>query len=219
MQGKDVLVSFSGGKDSRIVLDLAKRVGKRVAVFAMELVPGLQVFEEGLRWAEDRYRVTIRRYPHWLRGALAREGIYCFHRPDAPRLDINDIYAVARADAKIDLVVTGAKRGDSLWRRRTGAIKFAGDRVKAPLWDWSSRDVAAYRSVHNLGDAATDGRRASGVDLSVECVLYLHENYPKDYAKLEACYPFVGAIVHRKKWFGLPAESGAAGGAARTPPE
>lgn len=217
MDGKDVLCSYSGGKDSRIVLDLAKRVARRVECFAMELVPELEVFESALQWAERRYGVTIRRYPHWLRAVYAREGVFCFGRFDAPRLDINDIYAVARNDAGIELVVTGAKRGDSLWRRRTGAIKFAGDKVKAPLWDWSSRDVAAYRAVHNLGDAVTDGRRASGIDLSEECVRMLHEQYPGDYAKLERAFPFIGAIVRRRQWYGAEfakAASGEGGAAA-----
>lgn len=203
LEGKEVLVSFSGGKDSKVCLDLACRVASKVAAFAMEIVPGLRCFDEPIERAEARYKLTIRRYPHWVAGIFAREGVYRFHEPTAPLLDINDIYEVARADTGIDLIVTGAKRGDSLWRRRTGAVKFAGDRLKAPLWDWSSRDVMAYLAMRELGAGYSDGRKASGIDLTVESVCNLYDHHPDDYRRLERAYPFCGAIVLRRKLYGI----------------
>jgi len=74
LEGRDVLVSYSGGKDSLIILDLAKRVGRRVEAFTMELVPGLAVVDRAIAWAETRYKLTIRRYPHWLRAVFAVNG-------------------------------------------------------------------------------------------------------------------------------------------------
>ena len=134
------------------MLDLAKRVGKRVECFAMELVPGLRCFDGPIEVAEARWGVKVRRYPHWLRSVFAQQGLYRFHAADAPSLTINEIYAVARHDAGIDFIVTGAKKADSLWRRRTGALKFAKDpaRLAAPIWDWSTRDVQAYLKVRGL---------------------------------------------------------------------
>jgi len=208
LEGKDVLVSYSAGKDSMICLDLAKRVGARVEVFFMELVPGLRVIDERLAWAEARWQVKIRRYPHWLRAHFAREGIYCFHPKagDVVQCDIDDIYTIARADAGIGLVVTGAKKGDSLWRRRTGATKFAQDDLKAPLWEWSSRDVIGYLRSRELPVPATDGRSASGIDLTEECITWLHDEHPEDFKRFEAQYPFCGAIVKRVELYGTREE-------------
>jgi len=120
-------------------------------------------------------------------------------------LEINDIYAVARNDSGIEYIVTGAKKGDSLWRRRTGAMKFAGEKLKAPIWDWSTRDVMAYIAQHDFPAPESDGRNASGVDLTVESVTYLHDKHHGDYEKLEAQYPFVGAIIKRRELYGIGA--------------
>ena len=173
----------------------------------MELVPGIQLFDEQIALAEERYSLNIRRYPHWLRAKFRKFGVYCFHAPDQPLLDINDIYQVARADSGIRYIVTGAKKGDSLWRRRTGVIKFAGEELKAPIWDWSTRDVMAYLKQNNITKPDSDGRNASGIGLTIECVTFLHEHYHDDYKKLEAQYPFVGAIIKRRDLYGLGAEA------------
>ena len=200
-----MLVSFSGGKDSWICLDLAKRVANRVAAFTMELVPGLEIMESKLMAAEARYKLRIRRYPHWLRAKFQHFGVYCFAAPTVQMLDINDIYAVARADAGIRYIVTGAKKGDSLWRRRTGVLKFAGPDLKAPIWDWSTRDVLAYLKMNGIERPDGDGRNASGVDLSIESITYLHDHYHADYKKIEARFPFVGAIIKRRELYGVGA--------------
>jgi len=202
LEGKDLLVSYSGGKDSTIILDLSRRVGKRVECFFMELVPGLKVIDDRLAWAEARFNVKIRRYPHWLRAKFAREGVYCFHAALAVQVDIADIHTVAREDAGINLIVSGAKKADSLWQRRAGPMKFASDTHKAPLWDWSHRDVMGYLRSRDLPVPATDGRRDTGIDLTEECVTWLYNDYPEDFTRLEAVYPFCGALVERVRLYG-----------------
>lgn len=201
-EGKHVLVSYAGGKDSMICLDLAKRCGVRVEAFFLELVPGLEVIDARIAWAEARWGITIRRYPHWLRARYAREGVYRFHAKDAVHVDRDDLYMLARADARIPLIVTGAKKGDSLWRRRTGASTFAGDTLKAPLWDWSKHDVVGYLKTRGLPVPESNGRATSSIDLTEECVTWLYDEHRKDYARLVAHYPFAGALVKRRELFG-----------------
>lgn len=209
LRNREVLVSYSGGKDSMIVMDIAVRVASKVDAFFMELVPGLDFIERQLEWAESRWGIAVRRYPHWLRAAYLRDGVYCFHAADYPQLDINDVYALARRDAGIDYIVTGAKRADSLWRRRTGAMKFAQDNLKAPLWDWSSRDIFAYLKARNLPRPDNDGRLASGIDLTDECITWLYEKHRSTYDQYERHFPFIGAVIRRREWF--PEESAAPG--------
>lgn len=203
LAGKDVIVSFSGGKDSLVILDIASRVARRVEAFFMELVPHLDVMEPRIAAAEERWNVKIRRYPHWLRQTFRREGVYTFHSQDISRLDINDIYAVVRAETGIRLIVTGAKRGDSLWRRRTGKVKFAKDDLKAPLWDWSTRDVFGYLKARDIPLPENDGRNASGIDLTWECVQWLYDKHPESYRQVEEAFPFCGALIKRREYYGI----------------
>lgn len=110
LEGRDVLVSYSGGKESTILLDLATRVAKRVELFTMELCPGIRVFDERIKWAEQTYGLRCRRYPHWLRFCFAREGTYRFRANGEYECNINEIYLLARHDAGVQYIVTGAKK-------------------------------------------------------------------------------------------------------------
>ena len=121
-----ILISYSGGKDSLIVLDLCSKIFKQVICFFMYLVPGIQICEQQIKYAEDRYKVQIIQYPHWLISHLLRNGIYCnpgFKNDDLPYLKPKDIYAIARQDTGFWPVATGMKKSDTLWRRRTSHRK------------------------------------------------------------------------------------------------
>lgn len=202
VRGKDVIVSFSGGKDSLVVMDLAVQHARSVHAFFLELLP-LDVMDAQLAESEQRWGVPIRRLPHWLRFENQKTGAYCFHATDAPELRLNDLYAVVRKQTGAKLIVTGAKASDSLWRRRTGVAKFAGDDLKAPLWHWSKKDVLQYLRAKGIPQPEADARHnATGIDLSYPSVLWLYDNYPDDFRKLERFYPFVGAIIKRREWYG-----------------
>lgn len=204
LNDREVLVSYSGGKDSMILMDIASRCAKKVAAFHMEVVPHLPVMDARLKWAEDKWGIPIARYPHWLRSELFIAGEYCFHKStDVPHITINDIYAVARAESGIQFIVTGAKKGDSLWRRRTGVSKFAKDDLKAPLWDWSTRDVYGYLKSRGIEAPKGDGRNASGIDLSHECILWLYDHHRESYDIYERTFPFIGAVIKLRDWYGI----------------
>lgn len=212
LEDRDVIVSFSGGKDSIVVLELAKQYGKRVEAFQMELLPGLEVLAAPVREAEARYPgLKVRRFPHWLRGYFGREGVYCFGK-QAPVLNINDVYALMRHETGIDLVVTGAKKGDSLRLRGSGVHKYKNPALlAAPIWEWRQLDVLAYMASRKLPRPPNDGRASGGVDMTAESVLFLHDRYPADYAKLHDFFTFVGAIERRRHWHGIGPDYSPAG--------
>jgi len=201
VRGKHVIVSFSGGKDSLVVMDLAVRHAASVHAFFLELLP-LTVMDAQLAIAEQRWGIPIRRLPHWLRYEYWKFGAYCFHHSEMAELRLNDLYGVIRKESGAKLIVTGAKASDSLWRRRTGVAKFAGDDLKAPLWHWSKKDVLQYLRAKKIPQPDNDGRNATGIDLSYPSVLWLYDNYPDDFRRLEQLYPFVGAIIKRREWYG-----------------
>lgn len=203
VKDKEVLVSFSGGKDSWIVLDICARYAKRFEAFFMYVVPDLECVQEQLDLAEARYGIKVRQYPHWMRAAYLREGVFCFEKADSPFLAINDIYAVARADTGIELVGHGAKRADSVWRAQSGANKFKKNDVVAPLWDWTSRDVMAYLAMRKLPIPPSTNQRVNGIGLDTETICWLYDLYPNDFKKLEEAFPFCGAVIRRREWHGI----------------
>lgn len=206
IEGKDVLVAFSGGRDSMILVDLCSRVARSFKAFSMELVPGLRCFDEPIERAEARYGFKALRYPHWRKTFFAKWGVFRFHASNVPDVTLNDILALARHDSGITLVANGEKRSDSQARRQRGDQRFLSepDRLCAPLWDWSSRDVAAYIKTQNVPTPYGDNRTTmGGVDLTVESVCHIHDHFPADYARIEAEYPFVGAIIERRRLYGI----------------
>jgi phosphoadenosine phosphosulfate reductase len=60
-----VIVSYSGGKDSAVVLDLCHRYFKTVHAFFMYQVSDLSFQEATLRRAEKKYGIEIYRVPHF----------------------------------------------------------------------------------------------------------------------------------------------------------
>ena len=59
-----VLVAYSGGKDSLVVLDLCKRSFRRVETFFMDLLPGLASVEAALAWASERDSACLPDFDH-----------------------------------------------------------------------------------------------------------------------------------------------------------
>lgn len=110
-----ILISYSGGKESLIVLDMCSKIFKEVICFFMYLVPGISTCEQQISYAEDRYNVQVVQYPHWIISHLLKNGIYCnpaFQYDDLPYLKPKDIYAMARKDTGIWQVATGMKNSD-----------------------------------------------------------------------------------------------------------
>src|SRR4051812_8860134 len=117
-----VLVSYSGGKDSLCVMDMCVRTFKRVEAFHMYLIPGLECIEQILAEAHVRWGIkSIRQYPHPLLRAALLAGLYCpnhYSRDDLPEWKLFDVYNIAMSESQTDLVATGAKKADSIWRRK-----------------------------------------------------------------------------------------------------
>ena len=76
-QHESILVSFSGGKDSLVCLDLCTRAFKRVVCYFMYFVKDLECCEQQLQYARDRWGVEILQYPHWILFRCLKNGVYC----------------------------------------------------------------------------------------------------------------------------------------------
>ena len=195
----EVIVSFSGGKDSVVVLDLCVRYFKRVHVFFMYQVPGLSFQEATLRWYEDRYGLKIHRVPHPELAEWLRLGLFRHEDWSVPAIGFNDLYHYVRVVTGGWWIAAGERIADSIWRR--AMMKRAGsvDRLRGrfyPLMYWRKEDVLRYIAQRRL-KVSPEGKYLghSFRSLEPEEMFLTKLNYPTDFAKIERWFPFVGAAV------------------------
>jgi 3'-phosphoadenosine 5'-phosphosulfate sulfotransferase (PAPS reductase)/FAD synthetase len=205
--GGKCLVSFSGGKDSCAVLDLACRSFKSVTCFFLYFIPGLEVCERQLQFARDRWRVEILYYPHWLLFDCLRHGRYCPPNPaydSLSQITLTKFYEVIRRDTGIRCLLHGAKRADGIWRRRTLRIRHEADPdCYYPCEWWKKKDVLLYLQSRNIPLPDSAGGDVGGIDLSDKCLLWLYDKHPADFKKLLAIFPFAQAVVARREFYGI----------------
>jgi len=201
---ENLAVAYSGGKDSRVVLDMfAKRVEReRLAVFFMYFVPGLKFIEDEMAWAEHRWNVKIRQYPHWAITTAMRNGIYCHPSEyNVPPLTVYNLYSFVLLDTNSRMVVTGAKKSDSAWRRQTIKNK-KFTRVFYPLVEWNKFDVLSYLKTNGIPIPRSEKASATGVDLSSSSLLWMYHEHRDDFYRLCEYFSFAEAIVYREKFYG-----------------
>src|SRR3990172_2614402 len=92
----EVMVSYSGGKDSAVVLDLCHKHFKKLHVFFMYIVRDLSFQVSLMEWARDRYGVSILMLPHFILGSMYRYGTFRVEDYDVPVVDVSDTYAFLR---------------------------------------------------------------------------------------------------------------------------
>jgi len=202
-------VSYSDGKDSRVIAQLAVRTFEHVVGFFMYLVPNLECVDTALAEAERRWGFKVLQYPHWLLSRLIRNGVY---RPPAsedvlaavPEWTLRDCYDLVLGDTGIPLVLTGAKASDSMWRRRNlKAVQY--QEVFHPIEKWLRVDVEAFLAANGIPMPVSSGRNATGIDLSTPSLLWLYDTFPRDFEKLCHYFPFAFSVVARRRFYSITA--------------
>jgi 3'-phosphoadenosine 5'-phosphosulfate sulfotransferase (PAPS reductase)/FAD synthetase len=180
----------------------------------MEAVPGLRYTAEIKADVKKRYGLELALYPHWtMLNALGR-CVFCDGQTagreylrSISNAKLVDIHSMARKDAPGVLnIATGYKRSDSPWRRRQMALPSAMRNIVCPLANWTRAQVLAYLHSRNITvpeDMGGEKFVRNGVDLNTRSVCWLYDTFPDDYAKLESVFPYVGAIIARRKFYGI----------------
>ena len=203
---REVIVAFSGGKESCVILDLCMRFFDRVEPFFMYQVPGMSFQEKTLHWYENKYGIEIKRLPHFCTSYYLRYGAYRDPDFDVPIIGMNDIYDFMRIRTGIDWVVAGERCADSIWRN--AMIKHSGsiDEVRMrffPLAYWNKKDVMEYIRVKKLylgGDSKKLGISFS--DLRGKELTFINKYYPADMEKVRRIYPLCDAAIRRYELYG-----------------
>lgn len=201
-----VIVGFSGGKDSIVTLDLCFKFFKRVRIFCMYLVPGLEFQEKMLKWYENKYKTNIIRIPHFEVSNFLKYGSFTLYDENVDIVGINDIYRYIRQKTGIHWIAAGERCSDSIVRnamiKNSGSIDCKRGRFY-PLAYWNKNDVLKYIKYKKLylspeqKKLGFSFRSLAGNELAI-----LKEYYLKDYEKVLKVYPFVGAAVERFTKYG-----------------
>lgn len=208
-----VAVAFSGGKDSLAVLDMACKTFKTVRAFYWFTIPDLECCNVWMRFAKERYGVDVVQIPHWRRYNAMRRGMWCDVSealeggPD--KLSMREAFAYSMDVVGCDWCLTGMKDADGLKRRQFFSnIRDGGDpvwtKIAHPLRHWLKRDVIGYLEANKIPIPKSEsGSVTSGVGLDHSSLCWLHDNHPQDFEKLLQWFPYAGAAIKRREWFGV----------------
>jgi phosphoadenosine phosphosulfate reductase len=215
-QSDALLVSFSMGKDSLVLMDIARRTFDRVVGFHMSYIPeGFKFQAELLATYEEIFGVKILRETHWGYYASIKDGQYRdtdLDLSDLPEPRLRDIYDHVKQQTGIELIATGAKRTDGLWRRRGFHLTRHWTDVIYPVVGWRKQHILGYCHRQGIPMPGTYGGGGGGqaafnnsnIDLSAASILYLWDEQPEDFERLEEHFPHIRAVVWRREWHGNP---------------
>lgn len=210
-EADSVILAYSGGKDSLVMLDMMQRLGFTVHPYFMYPLPGLQFIERQMQAAEKRFNVKIHRYPHPGFTDEMRGGWYRQPVQDFPRLDFIDIREDMRDQTGAQWIVEGYKKRDSLERRGMIAetVKKWGEaqeglnfdrKVAWPLADWQDSHVYNYlkdRRIPLPPDYDGNSTGNWGGALIGGWLQWIHDRYPEDFQQIKRYYPHVEAALLR----------------------
>ena len=198
-----VIVAFSGGKESVVVLDLCFRYFKNVKPFFMYIAPDLSFQEKTLEWYEKKYQTDIIRLPHMDVSEFFHYGSFRPADPDFPVVSINDIYKYLRLETDMWWIAAGERIDDSIVRRammkKSGSVDVQRGRFY-PVSMWKRREILDYIKYHNLY-LGQDSRKLgfSFKSLWGKELLMLKQHFPQDYEKVLKIYPLAAAGVKREE--------------------
>ena len=209
----EVLIGFSGGRESIALLDICSKSGfARIHCFCMQFIPGMKCFEEPVIAAVSAYpSVQFEFVQHWNLFYHFKNEHYCFatdYGRSFPDVTFHDVCRMMVEKTGINLLFSGERLDDSLFRKMNLNM---GTTVASPIATWKRWEVLAYlkqnRIGYQFGGKKFDRSKGSGLDLSISSVCWLHDNHHEDYQKMVEVFPFVDAIIKRREWYGITPEA------------
>lgn len=203
-----VIVGFSGGKDSIVVLDLCVKHFKKVEAYFLYIVKGLGFQERYLNYIERKYKILFHRLPHFVLSDIFKHSAY---RPNTnittncSKIKITDIENEMRSRVNIDWFATGQKACDSIDRnamiRRCNGIDHKARRIY-PIAYFNNAAVFNYLKANKIPLPPDYGlfsgsKNQSFGGLYGQDLKAIKDKYPEDYEKILEVFPFVEASVKR----------------------
>ncbi len=203
---REVLVGFSGGKDSCVTLDLCFKYFDKVQPFFMYQVPGLSFQEKTIRWYEEKYGCEIIRVPHFETAEFLRYGLYRDPDYNVQMVSTVEMYDYLRERTGIYWIAAGERASDSIVRnamiKKSGSIDNKRGRFY-PLAYWSKANVLKYIKLKKL--VISQEYRKLGFSfrsLDGETLAMLKRYYPKDLEIVKRIYPLCESAIKRYEQYG-----------------
>lgn len=193
LKNEPVLIMFSTGKDSIVTTDLffKHHTGKKELVF-LYFVDGLEIKEKLLRYYEKRWDCKIHRRPSF-------ESLNLIQKDK--KYKMADIEAGLRAEFDISWIAQGIRKDESLARRGMLAhLPFGIDekyKKVYPISDWSAKKVLSYCKLNKLPLPVEyqHGLKHDFYIPDAQLLLYLKNNFNKDYKKVIETFPQLEGMV------------------------
>lgn len=201
-ESDSVLLFYSGGKDSIVLLDLLSKAFTKVHAVQMYFVPGLEHIEKFLNWSRLKYKnVEFISTPHWQLSYILQCGIYCSPNPEIKQISLAMVDKAMREKTGCLHSFYGMKQADSM-NRRLMLKTFELEAISAtnkiyPLTKWKDADIKAYIKFHKLIQPISYGenKRSHGVIFDETVFLYLEKHYPGDLEKIFNHFPLSQSIL------------------------
>lgn len=196
-----ILVGFSGGKDSAVLMDLCFKHFKTVKPFFMYITKDLEMQERTLRYYEDRYNTEILRVPHFMLSDFLRYGSYRMPDFDVPIVKTVELYNYLREQAGIYWIAAGERIADSIIRRAMIKQSSSIDEKRGrfyPIAYWTKKDVMSYIKQRNL-PLSLESRILgfSFRSFMPDELKKIKEHFPADFEKIKQDFPLIEASI---KW-------------------
>lgn len=201
---REVILFYSGGKDSLVLLDILSKNFTKVHCVFMYFVKDLEHMRPYMNWVKRYENASLIELPHWMTSYYLKHGHMGHLRPegdDIKSLRQADIEKEARRLTGCQWIVFGHKMADNMTRRimlkgyTFDAINESLQKVY-PLSHWSKGLCQSYIDGHKLIKPTAYGTKNSqGMDLTEDVLLFLRENYPNDLQKVLDVFPLSGKIL------------------------
>lgn len=204
-ESDSIIVSYSGGKDPLVMLDMCSKIFPKVYAFFMYMVKDISFQKRMLDYAVKAYGVEIKQYPSPGLIKCLKYNMYCLPNrryKNLKLLKLSDIYNMAREDFGDHYIATGWKMNDSLERRivlNQLPDKATDHKFKKifPLAYWRKRDIASYMRLHSLPIPENLGIESFDIELTYKVLSPIKERYPHDYEKIKAVFPFIDTVLFK----------------------
>ncbi len=202
----EAIIMFSTGKDSIALLDLCCKYmdPSRLKIVHLYFVRGLSWRENLFRHYENRYSITIKQYPQVDVASIYKSKSFSAVNREVKKLTQPEMDRFLRKEFNTSWMMYGYKKTDSLSRR--GIISKLGNGIdyrnyKAyPLADWNEKDVFNYCKREKLPLPADYNMNFRDVNFfHGNSLKWVYNNYPDDYNKIVATYPFIEAEYIRNE--------------------
>lgn len=196
-----VVLFCSLGKDSLVLLDMIYPRFERVVCVFMYFVKDLEHINRWIGWVKAKYpNIEFVQVPHWNLTYILRGGMYCVPNPKVKLLKLADVVKAMQLKYGIYYTFLGMKKADGMNRRLMlngyDANGYENNGMCYPLADYTQKEVLAYMRQHNLPQPIRYSLKASnGVGFSLDCFLWLRENYPQDLERIYQVFPMSRRIL------------------------